>query len=215
MWLQWRLTYTSGLCLRTHTIRRHLPCPGFGGSGLGHKGCKHPTSSSAGFYSEPGEVLPRSFPGDDSSWCRLKYFGRGCQAHSGQDPRDFPPLAGSVGHRIHPGQAPSAGSGLDGFLLRHSSFVSVSSQTDFFSPGKVFRHQDQHEDDCFTAESQIPQPARAMSCSLQDTGSTLNVPTVAITASGITQGQKEEAEVIAVLPWWPKRGWFPLVLSFS
>ncbi len=25
--------------------------------------------------------------------------------------------------------------------------------------------------------------------------------------------RREEADVIAILPWWPRRGWFPLVLS--
>ncbi len=24
---------------------------------------------------------------------------------------------------------------------------------------------------------------------------------------------REEAQVIAILPWWPRRGWFPLVLQ--
>ena len=64
---------------------------------------------------------------------------RGCQAHSGQGSRDSPHLAGSVGHWIPPTQAPPTGCRLDGFLPRDCSHVSVSSYTDFVSPGKVLQ----------------------------------------------------------------------------
>ena len=38
-------------------------------------------------------------------------------------------------------------------------------------------------------------------------------PPISMTLRALSKIRREEAEVIAILPWWPSRGWFPLVLE--
>ena len=38
-------------------------------------------------------------------------------------------------------------------------------------------------------------------------------PPLSLTLPSLCKIRREEAEVIAILPWWPNRGWFPLILD--
>ena len=44
-------------------------------------------------------------------------------------------------------------------------------------------------------------------------GSTVHVSPIPILSLALHMVIREEAQVIAILPWWPRRGWFPLVLQ--
>ncbi len=64
----------------------------------------------------------------------------------------------------------------------------------------------------FTVELRIQQPIRAMFFKLIGQSNSLLYPLLMLPLA-LHKIAREEAEVIAIIPWWPKRGWFPLLLG--
>ena len=64
--------------------------------------------------------------------------------------------------------------------------------------------------------SRVPHPLALRAAALQlpwVEGLYYMFPPLSLTLPSLCKIRRDEAEIIAILPWWPNRGWFPLILD--